>query len=478
MAAAVAALGLSAVSATGCTTKRPESHAEPEPLRAVKKPLSASTSAPGEALVSQSSSSARIERSRPRPSPFEPTVYHVPVSERDPQRGARDALVTVVLFGDFECEFTERALSTLSAVEKKYGPDLRIVWKNRPMNFHDHAYKAATLAMKAFERGGSELFWQASELLFQNRTALAPTDLEGYGQQLGLSAEELRTALDTDPFKAKIDEDKALSLRIAFAPTTPSFAINGRYLRGAQSREIFELLIDEELTKARASLASGTPRDHIYEELTRAGALAPIEIAPGTLAADAKKVHDIAVPKGAPRRGTTDPKVVIQAFSDFECPFCRQVQPTLQQLLTQNEDTVQLVFRNYPLPAHPNAKLAAEAAQEVLAQAGNEKFWAYHDLLFANQAVLSRVDLERHAQSLDIDMKKFREALDSGRHRATIQADLAAVDAIGEQVGTPAFLVNGLLIAGAQPIEVFKVAVQRALLRRSASASAAGKAKR
>ena len=95
--------------------------------------------------------------------------------------------------------------------------------------------------------------------------------------------------------------------------------------------------------------------------------------------------------------------------------------------------------------------------------------------MFANQGALTRPDLERYARSLDLNMPKFREALDKRRHRGVVNADLAAADAIGEQVGTPAFLVNGQLIAGAQPIEVFKVAVQRAVLRRAISQRGADK---
>ena len=420
-------------------------------------------------LVENGKPSAAFEVARPRPSPFDATVYNVPVSDADPQRGPRTALVTVVVFGDFECEYTETALQTLAPVEKKYRTDLRLVWKNRPMKLHEHAEPASTLAMLAFDKGGSNLFWQASELLFQNRTALGRKELENYGEQLGLELKDIRSALDGDAYREKIDADKELSGRIAFGVTTPMFAINGRSFKGAQSREIFELLINEELAKARARVANGVPRERIYEETVKEGKLAPFEVAPGTFSADAKKVHEISVPADAPRRGAGDAKVVIQQFADFECPFCKTVEPTLRELLEQNKDSLQLVWRNYPLSAHTHAQLAAEAAQEALAQGGNDKFWAYHDLLYANQGALTRPDLERYAQSLDLNMPKFRDALDKRRHRAVVNADLAAVDAIGEQVGTPAFLVNGLLIAGAQPIEVFKVAVQRAVLRRAIS---------
>ena len=429
-------------------------------------------------LIAQGQPAAHFQVARPRMSPFDSTVYNVPVTDTDPQDGPPTALVTVVVFGDFECEFTATALTTLAPIQKKYGPDLRLVWKNRPMPFHEHAEAAATLAMLAFDRGKSALFWQASGLLFQNSSALGRPELENYGQQLGLELSDIRTALDSDAYRSKLDADKELSGRISFGATTPMFTINGRFIKGAQAAKAYELLIDEELAKARARVASGVGREKVYDDLVRDGKVAPFEVAPGTLGADAKKVHNVSLPPKAARRGAENPKVVIQEFGDFECPFCRAVQPTLLALLEENKDSVQLVWRNDPLAAHPHAMLAAQAAQEVLAHSGEKKFWAFHDLLFQNQNALTRADLEGYASKLGVDMVKFREALDSKRHEPVVNADLAALDSVGEQVGTPAFLVNGMLIAGAQPLEIFRVAVQRALLRRNASASAAGKTTR
>jgi protein-disulfide isomerase len=166
---------------------------------------------------------------------------------------------------------------------------------------------------------------------------------------------------------------------------------------------------------------------------------------------------------------------VIQEFGDFECPFCRQAQPALRQLLERHPDTIRLVWRNAPLAMHSNAALAAEAAQEALVQGGNDKFWAYHDLLFANQGALTRVELARLAASIGLNMAKFNKALDTHKHRASVDADFAAMESIGEQAGTPTFLVNGMLIAGSQPIEIFETAYRRGLLRQAAAKSSAAR---
>lgn len=461
----VATVMLFSMLVDGCTTKRPEDKSTGE-----KTPAKAQLEL---ASAPQSVAPAPVRTPPARASMFEPTVYNVPVTAEDPQRGPSDALVTVVVFGDFECPFTAKALAALAPLEKKYGKDLRLVWKNQPMKIHERARDAASLAMLAFEKGGSELFWQTGQLLIANRDALSRTSLAHYGQQLGLPASEVEAAIGEERYKAKVDADKELSARIDFSPTTPMITANGRYVRGAQSEQVYQLLIDEELVKAQALLAAGVQRERVYAETVKDGKVEPFEIAPGTTSADARKVHDLPVPAKAASKGERTAKVVIQEFGDFECPFCQKAQPALRQLLERHPDTIRLVWRNNPLSMHPHAALAAEAAQEVLAQGGNDKFWAYHDLLFANQGALGRADLERHAESLGLNMTKFKKALDTHRHQAEIKTDVAAFEAIGEQLGTPAFLVNGMLVAGSQSVEIYETAYRRALLRQAAAASAA-----
>ena len=127
-------------------------------------------------------------------------------------------------------------------------------------------------------------------------------------------------------------------------------------------------------------------------------------------------------------------------------------------------DRVQFIWRDFPLPFHNNAMPAAEAAAEVMAQGGDAKFWAFHNLLFTNQQTIARADLERFAAQVGgINMARFTAALDNHTHKAAIEADIAAVTAAGAQIGTPSFFINGRLLQGAQPYEQFKAAIDRAL---------------
>src|SRR5690606_1221461 len=164
----------------------------------------------------------------------------------------------------------------------------------------------------------------------------------------------------------------------------------------------FKAVIDEELAKAKALVAAGTPRSKVYAETIKNGATAPKMI--GAAAApsrpqepEAPQVYKIPTANDAPFKGNKSAKVVIEEFSDFECPFCGRVNPTIAQILKEYGNKVKVVWRNYPLPFHQNAPLAHQAAGEVFQQGGSDKFWKMHDILFENQRALSPADLEKYA---------------------------------------------------------------------------------
>ncbi|MDB4986873.1 MAG: Periplasmic thiol disulfide interchange protein DsbA, partial [Myxococcaceae bacterium] len=151
-------------------------------------------------------------------------------------------------------------------------------------------------------------------------------------------------------------------------------------------------------------------------------------------------------------------------FSDFQCPFCAQAEPVMRALRREYKVQIKLVWRDFPLPIHPHAELAAEAAREVLKQGKDEKFWSYHDLLFAHQGELSGADLERYAEQVGgLNMGRFRRALAARENAPRVQEDIAAYTGSGSHQGTPGFFVNGKLIEGAMPIEVFRSAINHEL---------------
>jgi protein-disulfide isomerase len=200
------------------------------------------------------------------------TVYNIPVGAEDPQLGPADALVTVVMFGDFQDHYTLQARPIMEGLRREYGEDLRVVWKNTPVpDIHDDAIPAAKFAMEAFAQKGEAGFWKAHRVLLDNQAALTSADLERYGKQLGLDADKLHKAIFGEAYGPKLGEALELLLRLSPVRTTPLFAINGRFLRGAQAPVIFEAFVDEELVKAREKVRLGTPRAKVYEETIKTG---------------------------------------------------------------------------------------------------------------------------------------------------------------------------------------------------------------
>jgi protein-disulfide isomerase len=159
-------------------------------------------------------------------------------------------------------------------------------------------------------------------------------------------------------------------------------------------------------------------------------------------------------------RGNPKAKVMIVEFSDFQCPYCREVQPTLKNVLAKHEGTVALAFRDLPVTQiHPQAQLAAEAARCAAEQG---KFWEYHDLLFADQAGLDRNGLLTKAIKLSLDAKQFEACLTAEKYKPQVQQD--SQDGMRAGVsGTPGFFINGIFLNGAQPEPVFEKTIQEQL---------------
>ena len=169
-------------------------------------------------------------------------------------------------------------------------------------------------------------------------------------------------------------------------------------------------------------------------------------------------------------RGAAAAPVTIVEFCEFQCPYCRRVQPTLRHLLDRYGKDLRLVYRHYPLARHRNAAKAAEAAECAREQ---DKFWPLHDRMFEQQERLAPADLKAHARAVGLDGGKFDACLDSGRHAARVRRDLAEAESYGSP-GTPLFFINGRLVSGAQPAAVFIRVIDEELAR--ASGGGAGSA--
>jgi protein-disulfide isomerase len=172
----------------------------------------------------------------------------------------------------------------------------------------------------------------------------------------------------------------------------------------------------------------------------------------------------VAVDAIGPSRGPANAPVTIVEFSDFQCPFCGRLKPTMDQVLAKYGDKVHLVFRQYPLPFHQNAQKAAEAA---LCAADQGKFWELHDAMFTNQQALAVTDLKAKAKELGMNADTFGQCVDSGAKAGLVLADVNAGSAVGVN-GTPAMFVNGRFINGAVPLEDITKVIDDELRRHGA----------
>jgi protein-disulfide isomerase len=171
---------------------------------------------------------------------------------------------------------------------------------------------------------------------------------------------------------------------------------------------------------------------------------------------------------GAPARGQDAAPVTVVEFSDFHCPFCKRVQPTLTQLLERYPGQVKLAFRDFPLgQLHPQAGRAAEAARCAQDQG---KFWDYHDVLFRQAPKAGDEDLKQYAQEVGLDGEVFASCLFQSVHHDAVQRDVEEGNRLGV-TGTPAFFINGRFLNGAQPLERFVQIIDDELARLAVSSA-------
>jgi protein-disulfide isomerase len=393
------------------------------------------------------------------PEPDDLTVWNAAIGD-SPVLGKADALVTVVTFSDFQCPYCKRLEPTLAQLRKEYGDKVRLVFKQSPLPFHDRAMPAASFTLEARAQKGNDGFWKAHDKLFA-LDSLEDSDLEAAAKELGLDWAKIESAYTAAKWKTAItaDIDQAEALEVQ---GTPNSFVNGRIVHGAVGYETFKRIIDQELPKAAEKVKAGTPATEVYAAIIKGGK--SLQSAPLT------------IPAYAPVRGGKDAKVVIHVFGDFQCPFCKRaefdvpdgegkVDPNaagLKVALARYGNKIKVVWRNFPLGFHGRAEPAAELAICAFKTKGNDAFWKVHDDLFASQAHLEDADLEAVAKRNGLDWPTCKKAIDTHAYKAEIDQDVKEGGAAGVK-GTPAFVINGRIVTGAQPFEKFERLIDKAL---------------
>jgi protein-disulfide isomerase len=428
------------------------------PASAKKTPLGADTLVVGGTGGGTGGASSPIATA-PGGEPASESDAVVPVGGDDPVRGKRDALVTVVVWSDFQCPFCGKLATTLESVAETYGDNVRFVFKNDPLPFHQHARLAAEVGQGVLALKGSEAFWRFHDMAFRRQRLMSPETIRAWAIAAGADSRDLEEGLARKTWSAKVARDEEVGKRLGVNGTPGSF-VNGVAVSGAQPLEKWKEVIDAELAKAKDLASRGVPRDRVYARMTASNFTEP-QSAKHDDDDDDDKPDTLVwnVPVGtSPVRGSNAALVTIVEFSDFQCPYCKRVGPTLERLRSEYGDRLRIVWKDDPLPFHPRAVPAAQLARAARAQKGDLAFWTAHDKLFDSQPKLEDADLEAVARAMGLDVAKVNAAIKSKTRAKSIDDDLALADDV-EARGTPHFFINGRRLVGAQPYEKFKAAI-------------------
>jgi len=229
--------------------------------------------------------------------------------------------------------------------------------------------------------------WALAELTAQDMIQLDPSYAGGY-YALGLAAENQNNSV----------------------LASQQFAVAER-LWSEADRDLPELQVLHEKLALKQTGVTETRQQYlkrVHDQPSTGTSLEPVKV---DLSFDSSRL-----------RGTPHPQVMIIEFSDFQCPFCRKVQPVLKNLLAKYAGRVSLAYRDFPLRGmHGQAELGAEAARCAGEQS---RFWEYHDLLFENPEKINRDGLVALSGTLKLNEKQFESCLSSGKYRPQVERDL------------------------------------------------------
>lgn len=372
-----------------------------------------------------------------------PDIFPLPVG-KSPVLGPENAAVTIVVFSDLECPYCAEAHAELELLQSQMPQDVRLVFKHFPLSFHPNAGDAARAASAMAEQGK---FWEFVHVAYQRQDALGPRQYEAIVEQIGGDLAAYRATVDQRKHIETVERDMQLGEQINVAGT-PTIFFNGVALQGGFTAADLRPVVMQQKQIVDAFVAAGVPRKEVYWRMVRA----QYQPLPETEAAEKEPEQEarelVYIPVGdSPAKGASEDQalVTIVVFSDFECPYCKEANPALHQILEENKGQVRLVFKHFPLPFHKRADNAAGAA--VIAHRQG-KFWELHDLLFSNQGALTDADLQKYIEAVGIS------GLDVNKK---MQEDPSVAEAINTDMvmgveagvnGTPTMFINGIKVMG------------------------------
>jgi len=371
----------------------------------------------------------------------------LPVLGTEPIWGTRNAALTWVFFGDLDCPHTRRTWRALEGVKASFGDDLRIVFHHRPLREHPNALEAARVLAGVARTHGALAFFDVLHRVMQGEASLTPERLATELNAAGYGASKLADLSAAGD--AQVRADLQLAGQFALKSTPFSF-LNGQAVDGERTANELEHLLREEQRTAVWLAASGVAPSTLYATRTSSNLIG---------VGNAGESRSCAPIGKSPSRGPADALVTLVEFSDFECQYCKRVEPTLRALLARYPKTLRLVWKDYPLPQHKGAQLLANFAADAYRRGSVSGFWAVHDGIFAHAEALDDSALGALAGKAGLDGALLLISARAGTHDAAIRADMK----LGQRLdvnGTPTFFANGRRIEGALPLERFDSLIQ------------------
>lgn len=374
----------------------------------------------------------------------------LPVVGSEPIWGTRNAALTWVFFGDLDCPHTRKAWRALEAVKAAFGDDLRIVFRHRPLREHPNALDAARVLAGVARVHGSVAFFDVLHGALQGDASLTAEHLTTALGEAGYGASKLADLSAAG--EAQVRADLQLAGQFGLKSTPFSF-LNGQAIDGERTAlEVEQLLREEQRTVTWLS-AAGVPAGSLYATRTSSNLIG---------VGNSGESRSCAPIGKSPTRGPADALVTLVEFSDFECQYCKRVEPTLEALLARYPKTLRLVWKDYPLPQHKGAQLLANFAADAYRRGSGSGFWAVHDGIFAHTEALDDGALGALAGKAGLDGALLLISAHAGVHDAAIRADMK----LGQRLnvtGTPTFFANGRRIEGALPLQRFDALIQEEL---------------
>ncbi len=386
--------------------------------------------------------------------------YAVPVGPSAYARGAVDPLVTIVMFGDFECPHCAAVNGTLDEVLAQHGETVRLVFRNLPLDrSHPMARPAAKAALAA---GAQGKFWEMHDQLYSNQSRLSEDVIDNIASDLGLDMKRFATDVASAQVDRRLQRDAEVAAKFG-VKGTPSFFVNGRYLGGRRTKSAFNTLIAEEKRRATTFVERrGDTRKRLYEDMITHFAAEVLQPSVALEVPDPDAKRYSVNTDGLPKKGASSfAQVQIIECGDFDCPYCASARKSLDEVVDAYPTQVAIYFAHNPLTFHRSAEPAARAA---VAAAQQDKFWEMHDELFKEQSGRDRTEADyvRYATRLGLDVKRFKTDLAAPKTAEIVESQRKSCTS-NDATATPTFFINGRRVTGAKSFDQFKALIETEL---------------